>query len=308
MHSDTIADVAISPDGKRVATAGMDRVARVFSVDDGTEVGAFEGHGGHVLGVSWRDDGRVLATAGADKQVKLWDLEQVKLMKNVGGFGHEVTAIEFVGLGEDLITSSGDKNVRFGKAQLRRPGEVFSSIRWLRAQMARSWSLAATTGRCACGTARRRRACSVSRRSRRRATIFGADCSGWSAVLRIRWRMSFAWDLVQHYQIEKAREEAQLAHAKSEGQGHRVDYVRDQVERLTLACQAMWELLRDHSDLTEEDLQSKILEIDARDGHVDGKLGHEVLACPHCSQRTSTRRSRCVFCGGQVQSRHTFKS
>ncbi|MGI9244149.1 MAG: c-type cytochrome domain-containing protein [Verrucomicrobiales bacterium] len=124
-HSDSIVDVAVSPDGRSIATAGMDRVARVFSVDDSRVIGTFEGHGGHVLGVSWRDDGRVLATAGADKKAKLWDFEEAKLIKNIEGFGNEVTAIEFVGLGEELITSSGDKNVRFGKAQLGDPEKCF---------------------------------------------------------------------------------------------------------------------------------------------------------------------------------------
>ena len=124
-HSDTIADVEFSPDGAVVATAGMDRVARVFKVGDASELAAFEGHGGHVLGVAWRDDGRVLATAGADHKAKLWDLEESKLIKNIEGFGNEVTAIDFVGLGEDLVTSSGDKNVRYGKAQLADPQKCF---------------------------------------------------------------------------------------------------------------------------------------------------------------------------------------
>lgn len=124
-HSDTIVDVAVSPDGKSVATAGMDRVARVFSVEDPKVVGTFEGHGGHVLGVSWRDDGRVLATAGADKKAKLWDVEEAKLIKNIEGFTNEVTAVEFVGLGEELLTSSGDKNVRIGTAQLVDPEKCF---------------------------------------------------------------------------------------------------------------------------------------------------------------------------------------
>ena len=124
-HSDAIADVAFSPDGEAVATAGMDRLARVFSVADASALGTFEGHGGHVLGISWRDDGRVLATAGADKKAKLWDIEQAKLIKNIEGFGHEVTAVEFIGLGEDLVTSSGDKNVRFGKVQLADPEKCF---------------------------------------------------------------------------------------------------------------------------------------------------------------------------------------
>ena len=119
--------------------------------------------------------------------------------------------------------------------------------------------------------------------------------------------MSTAWDVFQHFQIEKARQDAQLAGAKAEGQGARIDYVDDRVERLTLACQAMWELLRDCSDLTEDHLRAKILEVDARDGQVDGKIGHEVIDCPHCQQKTSTRRSRGVFCGQPVKASHAFK-
>jgi hypothetical protein len=59
------------------------------------------------------------------------------------------------------------------------------------------------------------------------------------------------WDLIQHFQIEKAREEAQDAAASVHSQNIRIEAVDDPIERLTLACQAMWELLRDHSGLTE---------------------------------------------------------
>lgn len=69
----------------------------------------------------------------------------------------------------------------------------------------------------------------------------------------------------------------------------------------------MWELLRDHSDLTEDHLKAKILEVDARDGTVDGKIGHEIIDCPDCGQKTGTRRSFCVFCGHTIEDPHAFK-
>ena len=113
------------------------------------------------------------------------------------------------------------------------------------------------------------------------------------------------WDLLHHFQIQEASREAKEASSKTNSQ---VGSVQDQVERLTLACQAMWELLRDHSGLTENELKQKIVEIDGRDGAVDGKLSSEVISCPHCGQKTSTRKSRCVFCGKGVKSSHIFKS
>ena len=119
--------------------------------------------------------------------------------------------------------------------------------------------------------------------------------------------MSIAWDIVQHYQINKAREAADLASSKVDGLAGRKDNTKQELEELTLACQSMWELLRDHLGFTDEHLKAKILEVDARDGKVDGKIGAEVVDCPHCGQKTSTVRPRCAYCGESVPSSHVMK-
>lgn len=115
------------------------------------------------------------------------------------------------------------------------------------------------------------------------------------------------WDIYQHIQIGEAHKDARHALRKAEGQHARVDEANDRLERLTLVCQSMWELLRDHCGLTEEQLKEKVLEVDARDGSIDGKLGNEVITCPHCSQKTGTRRGRCICCGGRVEGKRAFK-
>lgn len=115
------------------------------------------------------------------------------------------------------------------------------------------------------------------------------------------------WDLLQHFQIEEVRQKADDASRNAERQQADVGSVQDQVDRLTLTCQAMWELLRDHSGLTESQLKNKIVEIDGRDGATDGKIGIEVIVCPHCGNKTGTRKSRCVFCGKPVKAIHAFK-
>ena len=58
--------------------------------------------------------------------------------------------------------------------------------------------------------------------------------------------MSLAWDVLQHYQIEKARNAADIAAMKVDSLSARKDNTKQELEELTLACQAMWELLRDH--------------------------------------------------------------
>jgi hypothetical protein len=116
------------------------------------------------------------------------------------------------------------------------------------------------------------------------------------------------WDLLQHFQIESVREEAQDAAWAARSQNSRIEAVEAQIERLTLASQAMWELLRDHSGLTEGQLYSKILEIDGRDGSVDGSIPTEVIACPHCGKNTNTNKLRCVYCRKPVKPKHQFKT
>ena len=119
--------------------------------------------------------------------------------------------------------------------------------------------------------------------------------------------MSLGWDVLQHFQIDKARSVADLASSKVDGLIARKDHTKQELEELTLACQAMWELLRDHLGFTDEHLKAKILEIDARDGVVDGKLGAELINCPHCGQKASTTKPNCVYCGHRLPSSYVMK-
>jgi WD40 repeat protein len=68
-------DLAVSADGKRLATVSGDGVARVFDVEKGDLLVELKGHSRAVQAVSFRPDGKELATAGADGSIKFWDAE-----------------------------------------------------------------------------------------------------------------------------------------------------------------------------------------------------------------------------------------
>ena len=70
----------------------------------------------------------------------------------------------------------------------------------------------------------------------------------------------------------------------------------------------MWELLREKTDLTEEQLRDKILEVDLRDGATDNKMAPAMMECPHCKARITSRRTNCVMCGLEVPRRHQFET
>ena len=75
------------------------------------------------------------------------------------------------------------------------------------------------------------------------------------------------------------------------------EFHEDRLNRLTLICQALWELLRDRGELTEEDLITKISEIDLRDGRADGKISKQIKHCPKCDRVMSPRHQKCMYCG-----------
>jgi hypothetical protein len=79
------------------------------------------------------------------------------------------------------------------------------------------------------------------------------------------------------------------------------------IDRLSLACQAMWELLREKADVNEDQLRDKILEVDLRDGATDGKMSPTIQECTHCKSKTNSRRPTCIICGVELPKKHQFE-
>ena len=78
------------------------------------------------------------------------------------------------------------------------------------------------------------------------------------------------------------------------------------VNKLLLMNMAMMELLIEKTDISEQDIKSKITEIDLRDGTKDGKYDAKAAAppakdCPKCDAKISRDFNRCLFCGYQDQ-------
>ena len=116
--------------------------------------------------------------------------------------------------------------------------------------------------------------------------------------------MSIFWEMHQHRRIHEVSGDASRAKNKADRVEAELRTLRRQLDRVTLACQGMWELIRENSEITEQMLADRIQEVDLRDGTADGKLGHQVVDCPSCGRKTSTRRGFCVMCGESVSGDH----
>src|SRR5207253_9356635 len=72
-HTAEVRAVAVSPDGKTLATAGDDRTVRLWELETGQLLRTLEGHGAQVRSLAFCPDGKTLASGGWDGSVKLWD-------------------------------------------------------------------------------------------------------------------------------------------------------------------------------------------------------------------------------------------
>src|SRR5262249_37831056 len=73
-HTNTIEGLAVTRDGRFLATVGGDGLARVWSATDFSEVARLTGHKGLVFAVAFSPDGAWLATGGADDlSVHIWE-------------------------------------------------------------------------------------------------------------------------------------------------------------------------------------------------------------------------------------------
>ncbi len=107
-------------------------------------------------------------------------------------------------------------------------------------------------------------------------------------------------DTHQYRQINAAKSVAEAAKSNAERQADKIRQLERQLNKTSLASQAMWELFREVTGLTDERILAKMEEIDLRDGQRDGTIGVQILDCPGCGRKTNSRRHTCVFCGADT--------
>ncbi|HZK81144.1 MAG TPA: c-type cytochrome domain-containing protein, partial [Humisphaera sp.] len=73
-HRDAIYSLAVSADGKKLATGSYDQTITIWDIESRKSEHVLVGHNGAVFGVAFRPDGKVLASVSADRTMKLWDV------------------------------------------------------------------------------------------------------------------------------------------------------------------------------------------------------------------------------------------
>jgi hypothetical protein len=92
----------------------------------------------------------------------------------------------------------------------------------------------------------------------------------------------------------------QGSEAAAEQAAARAESVDQRLDRALLTVQAMWSLLRDSLQLTDEQLVERIVEVDESDGFLDGRVRRPAKNCTHCKRAIPGRSPRCLYCGEAV--------
>jgi WD40 repeat protein/tRNA A-37 threonylcarbamoyl transferase component Bud32 len=108
-HTGQVTSMALSPDGRRIASGGQDRTVKVWDAATGQETFSLKGHTDGVSSLAFSPDGRHLASGSDDKTVKVWDV----------GSNQETLSLKDAGLrlafspdGRRIASSSSDNTLK----------------------------------------------------------------------------------------------------------------------------------------------------------------------------------------------------
>ncbi len=116
-HSDRVASVAFSPDGKTALSGSDDHTARLWDLATGREIRKLEGHSWPVNSVAFSPDGKTALSGSDDHTARLWDLATGREIHKLEGHSGRVRSVAFSPDGKTALSGSEDGTMRLWKLQ-----------------------------------------------------------------------------------------------------------------------------------------------------------------------------------------------
>lgn len=117
-HSDTVSSVAISPDGKILASGSLDKTIKLWNLETGNLLATLVGHSSPVLSVAFSPIAQILASSSnlevRDGCIKLWDVEPARLRQTLGSglINLRVSSLAFSPDGQTLASGHAEAKIR----------------------------------------------------------------------------------------------------------------------------------------------------------------------------------------------------
>jgi len=116
-HAGGIRAMALSPDGKTLATGSSDLMIKLWDMTrtDPPCKATLMGHAGPVLSVAFSPDGRRLLSGSEDHSIRLWDVQTGKNLACGQGHQKAVRCVAFLPDGVSVLSGSLDSTIRLWK-------------------------------------------------------------------------------------------------------------------------------------------------------------------------------------------------
>jgi ribosomal RNA-processing protein 9 len=115
-HYDQILCMAVSSDGKYLATGGKDKRLCVWSVEDDKLIRMFTQHRDEVTGVCFQKGKNILYSGSADRTVKVFSMDEMTYVETLFGHQASITGMHEMGRKDRCLSTGGrDRTVRLWK-------------------------------------------------------------------------------------------------------------------------------------------------------------------------------------------------
>jgi WD40 repeat protein len=113
--------MALSADGKRLASASQDQTIRLWDVARGEELNQLRGHEGRVSSLAFAPDGKTLVSGSWDRTLRVWDIASAKELQRFTGHPREVLCVAFSRDGQTLASGGRDATLWLWQAATGKP-------------------------------------------------------------------------------------------------------------------------------------------------------------------------------------------
>jgi GTPase SAR1 family protein/DNA-directed RNA polymerase subunit RPC12/RpoP len=111
-HTNSVNDVAVTPDGTRAVSTSFDQTLRVWDLVTGKSLTSLEGHTDTVFCVAVTTDGTRAISASDDKTLRVWDLATGKSLASLEGHTAGVYGVAVMPDGTRAVSASYDDTLR----------------------------------------------------------------------------------------------------------------------------------------------------------------------------------------------------